>query len=162
MLYNCIWESSLRKQLFFECSRRSRANTHQGKTFWKRLALHSRTRSNAFILLFMLFFCRVHYYAPLQHIAAKRRMWRCNSISRLLKWPIDIQKFRLILDSSYLQMNMWNLNVFPCCLKENVTWYSNCAWLHVWPCAGEIWYSSRCLWNLKRETVLYNNTFQLN
>lgn len=89
MLYECIWESSF-TSFFSQCTRRSQANTHQGKTFWKSLAMHSRTRSNAFILLFMLFY-RVHYYAPLQHIAAKRRMWRCNSISRLLKWPIDIQ-----------------------------------------------------------------------
>lgn len=33
MLYNCIWERGLRELLFSESSRRSQANTHQGKTF---------------------------------------------------------------------------------------------------------------------------------
>lgn len=32
--------------------------------------------------------------------------------------------------------------MFPCCLKENVTWCGNSAWLHERPCASETQYFS--------------------
>lgn len=128
MLYNCIWESSLRELLFSESSRRSQANTHQAKTFWKRLALHSRTRSNAFILLFMLFYWA--HYAPLQHVPVQAKDVRTRLDREAIKMTNWHSKFSFILDASCLRMNMWNLNALAA-WRENVTWSSHRAWLHV-------------------------------
>lgn len=157
MLYNCIWESSLRAFL----------NAAEGRRLIPIRVKHSErgwhcTQGPEVMLLFcyLCFFYRVHYYAPLQHIAAKRRMGRCNSISRLLKWPIDIQNSALF-QIHHIYRWICGIQMFPlpegkCDLVQQlcVTSRMTLCWRNM--------ILKQVLMEPRTGDMSYNNTVQLN